>query len=96
MAAPAGPCEWCGGPQQWTIIRGDMYTRCVSGCMPLSLEGLVPCSRNGERSLDYYEGGALDGTTRLGEGVPLEGGDVKETEEDGCNDLDQKDRDLPF
>jgi len=42
MSAPAGPCEWCGGPQHWTIIRGDMYVSCDGGCIPLPLEGLVP------------------------------------------------------
>ncbi len=42
MAAPAGPCEWCGGPQQWTFIASEMYTRCISGCQPLPFAGLVP------------------------------------------------------
>ena len=35
MAAPAGPCEWCGGPQSWTIISDAMYVRCVGGCQGL-------------------------------------------------------------
>ncbi len=39
---PAGPCEWCGGPQVWTIVRGEMYVSCDGGCQPLPLEGLVP------------------------------------------------------
>ncbi len=42
MPAPAGPCEWCGGPQWWTFIRGEMYVACKRGCAPLPLEGLVP------------------------------------------------------
>ncbi len=37
-----GPCEWCGGPQSWTIIAGVVYTSCDGGCLPLPLEGLVP------------------------------------------------------
>ena len=36
-----GPCEWCGGPQQWTIHDGEMLERCVSGCLPL-FEVVVP------------------------------------------------------
>jgi len=35
MAAPAGLCEWCGGPQRWTLIRGDIYVVCLLGCLPL-------------------------------------------------------------
>ena len=35
MSAPAGPCEWCGGPQQWTIHDGEMWVRCVGGCLEL-------------------------------------------------------------
>ena len=42
MSAPAGPCEWCGGPQHWTIIAGEVYVSCDEGCLPLDLEGLVP------------------------------------------------------
>ena len=35
MNAPAGPCEWCGGPQNWTIHAGEMYVRCQEGCLAL-------------------------------------------------------------
>jgi len=42
MTAPAGPCEWCGGPQWWTIIRDEMYVKCKGGCLPLPFEGEVP------------------------------------------------------
>ena len=41
MAAPAGLCEWCGGPQWWTVRAGEMYVCCKSGCLPLPLEGEV-------------------------------------------------------
>ncbi len=45
MAAPAGPCEWCGGPQWWTVVRGEMWVCCKLGCLPLPLEGeVLPCS----------------------------------------------------
>ena len=42
MSAPAGACEWCGGSQHWTIIRGDMYVTCDGGCLPLEGLGLTP------------------------------------------------------
>jgi len=35
MTAPAGPCEWCGGPQWWTIVRGEMFVKCQGGCVSL-------------------------------------------------------------
>ncbi len=38
----AGPCEWCGGPQKWTLIRDEVYVACEEGCLPLPLDGLVP------------------------------------------------------
>ncbi len=38
----AGPCEWCGGPQHWTIISGDVYVSCDLGCQPLPFGDLVP------------------------------------------------------
>ena len=41
MGAPAGPCEWCGGPQWWTVVLGAMYVCCKAGCLPLPLEGEV-------------------------------------------------------
>ena len=42
MSAPAGLCEWCGGPQQWTFASGVMYVRCLLGCLPLFVEDLPP------------------------------------------------------
>ncbi len=44
MSSPAGPCEWCGGPQVWTVIGGEVYVSCEGGCLPLPLEGLAPLS----------------------------------------------------
>ncbi len=41
MSAPAGPCEWCGGPQYWTVVRGEMWVTCKGGCLPLPLAGEV-------------------------------------------------------
>jgi len=89
VTSPAGPCEWCGGPQNWTIIRGEMYVRCQTGCLPLSLEGLVPSPPFSERSEElersFHEGsGTLNGVG----GVPCEGGDADTGEED--------DTELPF
>ena len=37
---PAGPCEWCGGSQWWTVARGVMYVKCMSGCLSLFPEEL--------------------------------------------------------
>ncbi len=73
--APAGPCEWCGGPQWWTVAHGDMYVKCKAGCMSMFPEERVDFPPpDGEESEPYYEGGALDGTSQEEEGVPLEGG----------------------
>ena len=45
MNAPAGPCEWCGGPQLWTVVRGEMWVSCKRGCLPLPFEGeVLDCS----------------------------------------------------
>jgi len=59
MTSPAGPCEWCGGPQNWTFIRGEMYVRCVDGCAGLFPEGPVDSPPNSEGAEEFYEGGAL-------------------------------------
>jgi len=29
---PAGRCEGCGGPQVWTVVRGEMYVHCELEC----------------------------------------------------------------
>jgi len=77
MASPAGPCEWCGGPQHWAIIRGDMYVSCKGGCIPLEGLGITP-------PLDAKELIRPEETPKVelseGEGVrPLEGGDARTT-----------------
>ena len=70
MAAPAGPCEWCGGPQNWTIIAGEMYVRCVGGCLGLfEEEGSIP-SRSEWPEKAWVFG---DGTSEKEGVVPLEG-----------------------
>ncbi len=76
MSGPATPCEWCGGPTVWTIMRGEVYVSCDSGCLPLPLEGLVPPTdselpeRLGEvrGRMELERGGGV---------MPLEGGDAK-------------------
>ncbi len=81
-----GPCEWCGGPQSWTVIAGVVYESCDSGCMPLPLEGLVPPQLpSPESEVDW--GDLADGTFLGSEGVTLEGAAADETVEDS---------DLPF
>ena len=30
-----GPCEWCGGPQHWTLFEEEVYASCDSGCLPI-------------------------------------------------------------
>ena len=55
MNAPAGDCEWCGGPQNWTIIAGDFYVSCKGGCLPLGGIGLSPPMGERDR-IDADEG----------------------------------------
>jgi len=78
MAAPAGPCEWCQGPQQWTIIQGEMYVRCIGGCLPLALDMLVPPpdSEDLEGSVNAV------GTFGKVEGVTRSGREAEETDDD--------------
>ena len=74
----AGPCEWCGGPQKWTIRAGEMFVHCDAGCLGLELEPPVPPpdSEDGRRSIDAKR---FDGTRRYPEGVPQEGRETKTT-----------------
>ena len=76
MTAPAGPCEWCGGPQNWTIHAGEMYVRCVAGCQSLFTEERVDIPLPSEKSLPYLEGRSEGGTFRQEGCVPCEGGDA--------------------
>ena len=86
MTAPAGPCEWCGGPQQWTIASGVMYVRCRAGCSSLFADERVnfpPPSEWLEVAADLKAD--EDGTSAGGKGVPRKGseanGSALETDE---------------
>ncbi len=72
-----GPCEWCGGPQVWTVIRGEIYEACKGGCLPLPLEGLVPPT---DSEMDARDAG-FDGTLEEGVGRACEGVDAQTSEE---------------
>ena len=85
--APAGPCEWCGGPQWWTIVSGEMYVKCQNGCVslfPSEVYDFPPTSEDGGTGLEVSE----KGTNGKGGVVTLEGDAAKETD----NKLDE----LPF
>ncbi len=75
MNSPAGPCEWCGGPQHWTIIAGEMYVSCDGGCLPLGLEGLAPPS-DSEELVRPEETPKMEPSEEEGVG-PYEGGDAR-------------------
>ena len=95
MASPAGPCEWCGGPQWWTVVAGVMYVKCQGGCVSLFSDERVNFPPPSDVADPFYEGGALqdlqsraaDGTLRE-EGVePPEGGDAKTSANRFTDDL---------
>ncbi len=75
--APAGPCEWCGGPQSWTIVCGEMFVKCKGGCTSLFANeryNFPPISEGSERlEREFHEGNGADGTLREEGGVPCEG-----------------------
>jgi len=80
MAAPAGPCEWCGGPQEWTVASGVMHVRCVGGCLSLFDEERVdflPSSDGLERISCW-----IDGTFLKVRGSTRKGGETKESVDD--------------
>jgi len=84
MAAPAGPCEWCGGPQQWTVVAGEMYVRCVAGCQSLFPEGPATHLLDSERFPLRVLGGLLEPSGKE-VGKPLEGGaagEYRDTDEE--------------
>ena len=85
VSALAGPCEWCGGPQNWTIALGVMWVRCVNGCQSLFPEESVTLHPNSEETMQNLEGAGEGTILRMG-GVPLEGGAAAEESND----------DLPF
>ncbi len=77
MTAPAGPCEWCGGPQWWTFVRGVMYVRCQGGCQSLFPEERVGFSRPvGDDPLGLLSRVIVE-PYRDGGVVPFVGGDAK-------------------
>jgi len=82
MHSPAGPCEWCGGPQHWTIIAGEMYVSCDGGCSPIPGLGLDPPPDSPEL-VDPNEVSLWIGTSEEGGGSkPYEGAGADDLEED--------------
>ena len=82
MNSPAGPCEWCGGPQHWTIIGGEMYVSCDGGCSPIPGLGLDPPPDSPEL-IKPERGLEPIGTILEREGsTPYEGAAADELEED--------------
>ena len=79
MNSPAGPCEWCGGPQSWTIVRGEMYTECQGGCLGLFDEGPDNPPTACDVALWVGEGRDEMEPPDGGRVVPLEGGDTEES-----------------
>ena len=81
MTAPAGSCEWCGGPQNWTFMHGEMYVRCQLGCLPLELPGLTPpvseCPEETPKlsEMEPEQGRSVE---------PYEGGDAKTSGNQRC------------
>jgi len=75
VSAPAGKCEWCGGPQSWTIVHGEMFVACELGCLPLPFEGLEP-PPDGEFRDSGLEGPSGTSEEEGGTG-PCEGGGAK-------------------
>ena len=76
-----GPCEWCGGTQVWTTIRGEVYVSCDNGCSPLSGLGLEPPSDSDElrRPEETPKRSEMEPSTEGGV-VPCEGDDADESE----------------
>ncbi len=72
----AGPCEWCGGHQAWTVIRGEVYTSCDAGCAPLPGLGLDP-PHDSEQAAGPPEDSS--GTRRSGEGRADFGSEANES-----------------
>jgi len=94
VTAPAGPCEQCGGPQWWTIVSGEMYTKCKAGCLWLDLEGevLLPPKCDLE-SIGSITQRVMEQLGRRGL-VPCEGGDANLSDKSLIGDHPTDD--LPF
>ena len=71
-----GPCEWCGGSQVWTTIRGEVYVSCDGGCSPLPGLGLDP-PPDSEEFVRSEETPKVEHSKEEGV-VPLEGGATDE------------------
>jgi len=87
MTAPAGPCEWCGGPQWWTIASGVMYVKCQAGCLSLFPEDRVnftPPDGDLEHVSDIIP--RVMGTSGGVEGLPRKG-DAARTNSSELDDL---------
>ncbi len=97
MTAPAGPCEWCGGPQWWTIVSGVMYVKCQLGCVSLFPEERYNFSPP-DGDLEHVSE-VLDrlgfGTSRGEEGVTRSGCEANKSARDS-NGSGPDGSDLPF
>ena len=79
---PGGPCERCGGPQWWTVVRGEMWVACQAECEDDQMDlfgrnppliALLP-EPDGDRrntEAELFGGGGV---------VPCEGGDARTSE----------------
>ncbi len=72
MPSHVGPCEWCGGPQVWTLIHGIVYESCCSGCLPLPFDSFVPppdseSESTGADPSELFGGGGVEGALEGGE-----------------------------
>ena len=74
MSSVAGPCEWCGGPQKWTVRNDVMYVRCALGCLGL-FDELLPLP-DGEGKRGYTGGRGLEPTQQWRGRESPEGGEA--------------------
>ena len=82
MSSSGGSCERCGGPQFWTIVRGEVWVACEDDCLSDQHDLFLPRTPPLIALEDPLE--SL-GTVLEGEGSgTLEGGDatVRMSEED--------------
>ncbi len=76
----AGACEWCGGPQRWTIHAGEVLVSCVLGCLPL-FEVVVPFP---DSEVDEEEDAITRELTRGWRVGPPEGSETKASDGEDC------------